>query len=172
MSEVKQHSDLVPLAHAHSYLGLNKDDFWRAIDIAGVSEVIVPPLHPYYTRPDLERVRLAAMDLKPKTRRYVYVVRIGTRGHFKFGIANDPQRRLIALQTACPYQLQLAHQEPGDFGLEQRLHTALADYRTHGEWFSPHKVVTRFVRVAQRRGLREALAQLIPLENSRENRAI
>ena len=54
----------------------------------------------------------------------------------KFGIAKDPQKRLLTLQTGSPVQLELACFVGGPRSLEGMIHRALRHLRRHGEWFS------------------------------------
>lgn len=51
----------------------------------------------------------------------------------KIGQSANPKARLRQLQTASPERLELA--AVLDHVSEAELHSALACYRTHGEWF-------------------------------------
>lgn len=72
----------------------------------------------------------------PTEAEYVYV--IGHKMNFaKIGKSKDPQARLKAHQTSCPYQLWLVTQFPVDNALEveSSLHELLDDRHVRGEWF-------------------------------------
>ncbi len=47
------------------------------------------------------------------------------------------KRRLQGLRAGSPCSLKLLYCFSGTKGTEKQLHFALADYRKHGEWFSP-----------------------------------
>lgn len=67
-----------------------------------------------------------------------YVYFIGNREHdlVKIGFTGgDPKRRLNALQTSCPYKLEILLVVDGDPQWERSFHTFCAESRLHGEWF-------------------------------------
>ncbi|MCB9078480.1 MAG: GIY-YIG nuclease family protein [Anaerolineaceae bacterium] len=68
---------------------------------------------------------------------YVYIIRMGQTKHYKIGKSNDPQGRLMSLQTASPYKLKLLHTFRADnaTAAEESLHAALHQTRMSGEWF-------------------------------------
>lgn len=53
----------------------------------------------------------------------------------KIGVATDVEARLAAIQTGCPYPLQIIVSFPGDLEHEAHLHNMFADKQTVGEWF-------------------------------------
>lgn len=63
----------------------------------------------------------------------VYFIKAGN--FVKIGIATDPEKRLIELQTANPVVLKLVYSMPGDEELEKLLHKTFDEYRENGEWF-------------------------------------
>jgi hypothetical protein len=65
----------------------------------------------------------------------VYVIRATGTTLYKVGTATDPARRLADLQTASPLPLELVCTIDGDRATETRIHRALSDRRTRGEWF-------------------------------------
>lgn len=76
----------------------------------------------------------------------LYVIGWDPAGPVKVGISQSPEKRLDALQTACPYKLQLlavgSPTRSGQFRgftspwLERRIHRLHAPARLEGEWFS------------------------------------
>jgi hypothetical protein len=66
---------------------------------------------------------------------FVYAIRAGD--FVKIGVARDVKRRLLEMQTACPYELHIIHAWPRSdpFGFEQWLHKQLEAKRYRGEWF-------------------------------------
>lgn len=66
----------------------------------------------------------------------VYVLR-HPHGFIKIGIAADAEKRLDALQTGCPYELEYwksigTTDAPA---CERYLHRGISGYRVRGEWF-------------------------------------
>ena len=59
-------------------------------------------------------------------------------GPVKIGRAADPRKRLLELQTSCPYRLHLWALSSYPMHQEKRLHTRFTDHRMWGEWFSWH----------------------------------
>lgn len=68
---------------------------------------------------------------------YVYFITIGEPAIWvKIGYtAGDPYARMANLQTGCPYPMTMAGFVLATIGLEQDLHSVLAEYRKQGEWF-------------------------------------
>lgn len=67
-----------------------------------------------------------------------YVYFIGNREHdfVKIGYtAGHPQRRLNALQTGCPFKLEILLVIDGDPPWEREFHRVCAESRLSGEWF-------------------------------------
>jgi hypothetical protein len=61
-------------------------------------------------------------------------------GAIKIGISRDPDARRNAIQTASPYEVQVAYRrafpdEPTARRVERRVHQQLASHRLRGEWF-------------------------------------
>lgn len=68
----------------------------------------------------------------------VYVMEAGD--YTKIGVAEDPRKRLKALQAGCPLEIHLlGHLRFEDFptarAIEAELHNLFAEFRGHGEWF-------------------------------------
>ena len=68
---------------------------------------------------------------------YVYLIRMGRTKFYKIGKSNDPNGRLISMQTASPHKLKLLHTFKADnaTAAEEALHAALHHHRQEGEWF-------------------------------------
>ncbi len=72
---------------------------------------------------------------------FIYVVtadEFKAHGLFKIGMSWSVERRLVAMQTGCPYTLY-AHRKyrvEGPVIVEKGLHAMFSDKRVKGEWFS------------------------------------
>lgn len=71
---------------------------------------------------------------------FVYLIRCGSRGPIKIGIAKNVESRLSSLQTANPYELSLIAKVKCDsrrhaLEMETRLHKVFSQKRIRGEWF-------------------------------------
>lgn len=68
--------------------------------------------------------------------RYLYVVRAGDL--LKIGITNNVDQRVAAIQAHCPVPVALVRVIETEHAaeLELNLHDDLADFRSHGEWFT------------------------------------
>lgn len=55
----------------------------------------------------------------------------------KIGMAKDPHRRLMVLQTSHPDELELVATCEGGRALEAEYHARFAEHRVRGEWFQP-----------------------------------
>ncbi|MFM9584232.1 GIY-YIG nuclease family protein [Streptomyces caniscabiei] len=66
----------------------------------------------------------------------VYVIGTPESHVAKVGVSNAPERRLRQIQSMSPLPLQILWTCSGGYDLERRLHSYLAPYRSHGEWFN------------------------------------
>lgn len=66
----------------------------------------------------------------------IYFVQTEDNQFVKIGYAGDVSKRLAGLQTSSPQTLKLIGTQPGDHGLERRLHERFGYLRTRGEWFA------------------------------------
>ena len=71
---------------------------------------------------------------------YLYLIRCGSRGPIKIGVAKNVENRMADLQIGNPYKLDLlAKIQCGSkakaYDLENRLHRVYARKRIRGEWF-------------------------------------
>lgn len=67
---------------------------------------------------------------------YIYFIQI-QNGPIKVGKTKDPHRRLIKLQVACPWQLDLLYFFPGGLKSERATQHALYGEKVRGEWYWP-----------------------------------
>lgn len=75
----------------------------------------------------------------------IYFIQVGDDGPVKIGLADDPYRRLVALQCASPFELRLLGGFEGGRGEELKLHKMFAHARIRGEWFEPTEELLAFV---------------------------
>lgn len=69
---------------------------------------------------------------------HVYFAQLTTGGPIKIGMAKRLRTRMFALQSGCPYPLQVLYAMPeAGYKEEAALHRRFADQRLHGEWFRP-----------------------------------
>lgn len=80
----------------------------------------------------------------------VYFVQACDGGPIKIGHSRAVASRLVSLQSSSPARLRLLVQLPGGEQLERFFHEAFAEFRLHGEWFSPDPCVTRVIADAVR----------------------
>jgi hypothetical protein len=66
---------------------------------------------------------------------FVYFIACLNADAIKIGMARDVDRRLRALQGACPYLLQIMAVTPGARETEFAYHKRFAGLHLHGEWF-------------------------------------
>lgn len=71
------------------------------------------------------------------SRGMIYAIRAGDSGPIKFGVANEPLRRLAALQTGNAALLKLLVAVDVHEQNEKLIHRYLRGDRERGEWFAP-----------------------------------
>lgn len=71
----------------------------------------------------------------------IYMIRIGSVGPVKIGVAKNPLWRVKELQTAHPERLVLLDQFDAPDKEERFLHERLKAHRLVGEWFKPEPEV-------------------------------
>jgi hypothetical protein len=105
----------------------------------------------------------------------VYFIRpVGELGPIKIGISNDPIRRLKEFSGWSPVALEIVGSVPGSWSDEQFLHSALANYHLHGEWFAPGAlVILAMNNIIETGGFDVVRRVLTPVKNlrSEKNRA-
>jgi hypothetical protein len=65
----------------------------------------------------------------------IYLIANREHGFAKIGLSDNISRRIAAIQTTCPFDLELICKRAGDAQLERAIHAAAADLRTEREWF-------------------------------------
>lgn len=83
------------------------------------------------------------MAAKKEEYRQIYF--IGNEEYVKIGIANNPKKRLRALQGANHTYLHIIYTMPGNETLERLLHIIFKDYRIRGEWFTYSGALKKFI---------------------------
>ena len=83
--------------------------------------------------------------------KFVYLITEGTSQ--KIGVAQDVEKRLIGMQTSCPYELKIvaayAPTTLSAFDLERTLHLHYARNRLKGEWFSINLSAEEFREICE-----------------------
>lgn len=64
----------------------------------------------------------------------------------KIGVAADPIKREVVVQTGCPFEVNLWTCVKGGYPLEKKIHKFLKMHRVAGEWFRPHDLVLDVMR--------------------------
>lgn len=65
----------------------------------------------------------------------VYFLEAVGLSFFKIGVTHDLGKRVAALQTGCPAEIQLLWLRRGGYELESHLHDVYASRHAYGEWF-------------------------------------
>ncbi|KKM66332.1 hypothetical protein LCGC14_1482270 [marine sediment metagenome] len=75
--------------------------------------------------------------MSEKEKMYLYVMHAEKEALIKIGITNDPHKRLLTIQSACPYHLKLLHEfEINKYkAIENRFHLHFRHTHMRGEWF-------------------------------------
>lgn len=95
----------------------------------------------------------------------IYFIRpVGMIGPIKIGCSTSVGKRLESLSVWSPFKLEVIYTEPGDYRLEQRIHSAFADYHSHREWFHPGE---RLLKAMGRLLAGEKISDAIDLEDRR-----
>ena len=84
---------------------------------------------------------------------YIYFVQADGNGPIKIGTTQfNPHRRMVKIQSDCPWPVHLIGAIEGTVAQEKQIHLVLGKFRTQGEWFNPHPVVLAAVDEALRVG--------------------
>jgi len=66
----------------------------------------------------------------------IYFITFSNRKFVKIGFSDNPEKRILELQTGNPYKLQLLHVISGNYETEKGFHESLSKYRVrNSEWF-------------------------------------
>lgn len=82
------------------------------------------------------RKRAAAANFGDRPCTTVYFVQAGQNGPVKIGVTENIRNRMSGLQVSSPIKLELLATIYAPSELEGRLHHALAEHHTSGEWFN------------------------------------
>jgi len=75
------------------------------------------------------------MKIKNEKNGYVYIFGNLEYKIIKIGYAKDPYKRISAVQTGCPFDLEILKVFEGNLTLEKQLHDKYKKYHLRGEWF-------------------------------------
>lgn len=85
----------------------------------------------------------------PPVRSVVYFVQPDSSGPIKIGFARNMAKRLVNLQSGNHERLVVRATTLGTQADERAYHARFAEYRLHGEWFSPHpEILAEIERLA------------------------
>lgn len=73
----------------------------------------------------------------------IYLIRAGSKGAIKIGVAKDVDKRIDQLQTGNHQELELIYScdlgsEKKAFNIESQLHSIYKHHNIRGEWFKPY----------------------------------
>ena len=84
---------------------------------------------------------------------YIYFIQAKGNGPIKIGFtADDPRKRMVKIQSDCPWPVDLIGAIEGTLSQEKQIHDLLSYFRTQGEWFAPHPKVVAAVQEALKVG--------------------
>jgi Putative antitoxin of bacterial toxin-antitoxin system, YdaS/YdaT/Meiotically up-regulated gene 113 len=84
---------------------------------------------------------------------FIYFIQAQSNGPIKIGTTrHHPARRMVKIQTDCPWPIKLLGAIEGTSAQEKAIHQTLSFFRTSGEWFSPHPTVMAAIETALRVG--------------------
>lgn len=66
----------------------------------------------------------------------VYFITCRETATVKIGCADEPAKRLKAMQTGCPHKLVIEAVFKGSYKREREFHAQFAEHRIRGEWFN------------------------------------
>ena len=80
---------------------------------------------------------------------YIYFIQARDNGPIKIGFTgDDPRKRMVKIQSDCPWPVQLLGAIEGTVSQEKQIHLLLSRYKAQGEWFEPHPIVVAAVNMA------------------------
>lgn len=71
----------------------------------------------------------------PENTGFVYVIGNEHMKICKIGYSVNPHKRISAIQTGCPYPIEIIAIVKGSREMEKALHRKYVMYKTSGEWF-------------------------------------
>lgn len=81
--------------------------------------------------------------------KYIYLAGSADFDRYKIGFSSNPEKRLQAMQTSCPFKIYLLGFWKGGREEEKMIHTILAVHQVSGEWFKADmKIIVGAVSIA------------------------
>lgn len=75
------------------------------------------------------------LKLDEKENSFIYFIGNVTEGYLKIGFSNTPEERLRAIQTGCPFKINLYYKHEAPISVETLLHKRYKNLNSYGEWF-------------------------------------
>lgn len=136
---------LLQAYQAARYVGLTEREFLREVKAGTFPPGAITEGKRVWAAAVLERIVMAfkvegitrqeMREIHGAIKPSVYFIGMETAPYVKVGWARIVDVRLATLQTANPERLILLGSIPGNLQDEARLHVALAQHRSQGEWF-------------------------------------
>ncbi len=80
---------------------------------------------------------------------FIYFIQVDGDGPIKIGITrHDPRKRMVKIQSDCPWPVRLLGTIKGDVEQEATIHRQLGQFKIQGEWFHPVEQVVAAVQSA------------------------
>lgn len=79
----------------------------------------------------------------------IYLITCNKTKSCKIGFSNNPQNRLIQLQTGNPFPLELTSVIEGTIKDEQLLHKKFKNFKLAGEWFDYNEEIKDYFKVKE-----------------------
>lgn len=76
----------------------------------------------------------------------IYFIQAGENGPIKIGSSDDPERRMVDLQTANPYELKLLWVHKDENWSEEEIHKEFNHEKIRGEWYHPCGSIFEFIK--------------------------
>lgn len=84
---------------------------------------------------------------------YIYFIQAKGDGPIKIGSTGaDPRKRMVKIQSDCPWPVKLIGTIEGTVSQEKQIHLVLSRFKTQGEWFDPHPIVLAAIKEAMKCG--------------------
>lgn len=77
---------------------------------------------------------------------YIYFIQSKVGGPIKIGLAQNAKSRFKQIQACSPFELEIKALIKGDYQTEASLHKRFKETRLHGEWFSPTRELTDYIK--------------------------
>jgi len=97
-------------------------------------------------RRDLVANRKVDNNKEKDAKGFIYFIQAVNGGPVKIGFSICPEKRILELQTANPYKLDLIGTIRGNIFAEKKLQKHLVHAKTYGEWFEPDEIVIEAIK--------------------------